>query len=84
MYCVESAFEWQSVEVSKGVDGAYERLLRLIDLQLPTPGRIRDEWLVWLQFWAETTLRPELRMIHNDFYAPWLRSSGAGVAATTA
>ncbi|MFF2253386.1 TetR family transcriptional regulator [Streptomyces sp. NPDC058142] len=58
MYCVESAFESRSVEVSKAVDGAYERLLRLIDMQLPTPGRIRDEWLDWLQFWAETTPAP--------------------------
>lgn len=70
MYCVESAFERQSVEV-KAVDGAHERLLRLIDMQLPMPGRVRDEWLVWLQFWTETALRPELRSIHNDFYARW-------------
>ncbi|MEU6323412.1 TetR/AcrR family transcriptional regulator [Streptomyces sp. NPDC047009] len=70
LHCVESAFERQSAEL-KAVDSAHERLLKLIDMQLPAQGRVRDEWLVWLQFWAETALRPELRTIHNDFYARW-------------
>jgi AcrR family transcriptional regulator len=70
LHCVESAFERQSGEL-RSVDSAHERLLRLIDMQLPADGRVRDEWLVWLQFWAETALRPELRSIHNDFYARW-------------
>ncbi|MGW5251345.1 TetR family transcriptional regulator C-terminal domain-containing protein, partial [Streptomyces sp. NPDC004129] len=70
LHCVESAFERQSAEL-KAVDSAHERLLKLIDMQLPARGRVRDEWLVWLQFWAETALRPELRTIHNDFYARW-------------
>jgi AcrR family transcriptional regulator len=70
LHCVESAFERQSTEL-RSVDSAYERLLRLIDMQLPAEGRVRDEWLVWLQFWAETALRPELRFIHNQFYARW-------------
>ncbi|MFB7509495.1 TetR family transcriptional regulator C-terminal domain-containing protein, partial [Streptomyces broussonetiae] len=70
LHCVHSAFERQSAEL-RAVDSAHERLLRLIDMQLPTPGRVRDEWLVWLQFWTETALRPELRAIHNDFYARW-------------
>ncbi|MFF2502625.1 TetR family transcriptional regulator C-terminal domain-containing protein [Streptomyces sp. NPDC058067] len=69
-HCVECAFERQSSRL-RSVDGAHARLLALIDMQLPLPGRVRDEWLVWLQFWAETALRPELRAIHNDFYARW-------------
>jgi AcrR family transcriptional regulator len=70
LHCVASAFERQSGEL-RSVDSAHARLLRLIDMQLPAGGRVRDEWLVWLQFWAETALRPELRSIHNDFYARW-------------
>ncbi|MEV5006615.1 MULTISPECIES: TetR/AcrR family transcriptional regulator [unclassified Streptomyces] len=70
LHCVHSAFDRQSVEL-RAVDSAHERLLKLIDMQLPAPGRVRNEWLVWLQFWAETALRPELRPIHNDFYARW-------------
>ena len=69
-YCVEQAFNRQSEELRK-LDDARERLLKLIDMQLPRPGQIRDEWSVWAQFWAEAALRPELRPTHNDFYSRW-------------
>jgi len=71
-YCVEQAFARQSVEL-RAIDDARDRLLRLIELQLPWPGAgVRDEWLIWLQFWTEAATRPELREIHNDFYARWM------------
>jgi AcrR family transcriptional regulator len=70
-YCVDQAFDRQSVEL-KAIDNARDRLLHLIDMQLPKPGRIHDEWLIWLQFWTEAATRPELRPIHNDLYARWL------------
>ncbi len=70
LHCVESAIERQGAEL-RSVDSAHERLLRLIDMQLPAGSRVRDEWLVWLQMWAETALRPELRSSHNGFYARW-------------
>ena len=69
-YCVEQAFARQSEELRK-LDDARERLLRLIDMQLPKAGQVRDEWSVWAQFWAEAALRPELRPTHNDFYDRW-------------
>ncbi len=69
-YCVEQAFARQSAELRQ-IDDARARLLRLIDAQLPRPGQVRHEWSVWLQFWAEVALRPELRTLHNDFYARW-------------
>jgi AcrR family transcriptional regulator len=69
-HCVEAAFERQSEQL-RAVDDARERLLLLIDLQLPRPGQVRDEWSVWMQFWAEASIRPELRPAHNDFYARW-------------
>jgi len=69
-YCVEQAFARQS-RVLREIDDARERLLRLIDLQLPRPGQVRDEWSIWLQFWAEAALRPSLRATHNQFYARW-------------
>jgi AcrR family transcriptional regulator len=69
-YCVEQAFARQTEELRK-LDDARERLLRLIDMQLPRPGQVRDEWNVWAQFWAEAALRPELRPTHNDFYDRW-------------
>jgi AcrR family transcriptional regulator len=68
-HCVASAFARQSAEL-KGVENARERLYLLIDMQLPR-GQVRDEWSVWLQFWAETSLRDTLRDKHNAFYARW-------------
>ena len=69
-HCVEHAFERQSHEL-RPISDAYQRLLKLIDMQLPKVGPVRDEWSVWLQFWAESAIRPELRPVHNEFYARW-------------
>ncbi|WP_327293649.1 TetR/AcrR family transcriptional regulator [Streptomyces sp. NBC_01197] len=69
-YCVEQAFNRQSVELRR-ITGAHERLLKLIDMQLPRVGFIRDEWSIWLQYWAESVVRPEFRAAHNEFYARW-------------
>jgi len=69
-HCVERAFRRQYAAL-RDVDGAQERLELLIDNQIPKPGKITNEWSVWLQFWCESALRPELRPIHNDFYARW-------------
>lgn len=69
-HTVDRAFERQSAELRR-IDDAHQRLLKLIDMQLPAVGRVRDEWSVWMQFWAEATIRPELRPVHNRFYARW-------------
>lgn len=69
-YCVEQAFVRQSQEL-RGIDNAHERLLKLIDMQLPRVGQVRDEWSIWLQYWAEAVVRPEFRPAHNEFYARW-------------
>ena len=71
-HCVERAFERQSAELRELTD-AREQLLKLVDLQLPRAGDVRDEWSVWTQFWAEAAVRPELRPVHNDFYGQWRR-----------
>jgi AcrR family transcriptional regulator len=69
-HCVRQAFLRHSRELSK-IDNAHERLLKLIDLQLPRVGEVRDEWSIWLQFWAEATIRPQFRPAHNEYYARW-------------
>lgn len=69
-HALDRAFARQSGEL-KEIDNAHERLLKLIDMQLPRVGPLRDEWSVWMQFWAEATIRPELRPIHNTYYARW-------------
>jgi hypothetical protein len=58
-------------EQLRTVADARERLLLLIELQLPHDGQIHQEWSVWLQFCSEAALRPQLRAVHNDFYSRW-------------
>jgi AcrR family transcriptional regulator len=71
-HCVAKALARQQ-EALHEVKGARARLLRLIELQLPKPGNVRAEWLIWLQYWAEAALpiRPQLRELHAEFYARW-------------
>lgn len=69
-YAVRQAFDRQVAELHRVEDG-HERLRRLVDLQLPKPGRLRQEWSIWLQVWNESALRPELRVLHSDSYARW-------------
>lgn len=69
-HAMDRAFARQSGELRR-IDDAHQRLLKLIDMQLPRVGAVRDEWSVWMQFWAEATIRPELRPMHNSYYARW-------------
>ncbi|WP_460959357.1 TetR family transcriptional regulator C-terminal domain-containing protein [Parasphingorhabdus pacifica] len=69
-YSVRLAFDRQVAELHS-IEDAHERLLRLVDLQLPTPGLLRSEWSIWLQIWNETALNPELQVLHNDSYTRW-------------
>lgn len=69
-YSVKLSFDRQVAELHS-IEEAHERLLRLIEVQLPTPGLLRLDWSVWLQVWNESALRPELRTLHTDSYARW-------------
>ncbi|PXY19109.1 TetR/AcrR family transcriptional regulator [Prauserella muralis] len=70
---VKLAFDRQVAELHT-IDNAHERLLRLVELQLPTEGLLRDEWSVWLQVWNESALNPELRSLYWDSYDRWFRT----------
>lgn len=69
-HAITKAFERQSIELKK-LESGYDRLLKLIDMQLPRLGPLRDEWSVWMQYWAEATIHPELRLKHSEFYSRW-------------
>jgi AcrR family transcriptional regulator len=69
-YSVERAFERQSAELG-AIDDARERLLHLFEMQLPDDEPVRREWSIWLQFWAEAVVRPELRDAHDELYSRW-------------
>lgn len=53
------------------IHNAHERLLRLVDLQLPD-GPVTDEWAIWLEFWNEARHRQELRDRNREVYSRWV------------
>jgi AcrR family transcriptional regulator len=67
---VKLAFDRQVAELH-AIDNAHDRLVRLVELQLPTDGLLRDEWSVWLQVWNETALNPKMRALYWDSYNRW-------------
>ena len=70
LHCAETAFDRQSRELRELPD-ARDRLQGLVEALLPTPGQIRDEWMIWLQVASASALNTELRVVHNDFYRRW-------------
>ena len=69
-YSVKLAFDRQVAELHS-IDDAHQRLLRLVELQLPTEGLLRSEWSIWLQVWNESALDPDLQVLHSDSYTRW-------------
>lgn len=72
-YSVDQAFERQGAKLRQ-IRDAHKCLLALIELQLPAGGQIRDEWSIWLQFWSESCINPDLRPVHNGFYERWIET----------
>ena len=69
-HSVRQAFDRQVAELHS-IDDAHERLLRLVELQLPKPGLLRLEWSIWLQVWNESARNPEMGVLHSDSYTRW-------------
>ncbi|WP_224387988.1 TetR/AcrR family transcriptional regulator [Pseudonocardia sp. ICBG1293] len=70
---VRLAFDRQVAELDT-VSDPRERLLRLIDLQLPDGALLRREWSIWIQVWAESAIDPARRELYWDAYDRWYRS----------
>ena len=47
-------------EVLSPDDDATTKLAKLIELSVPYPGSVRDEWVLWLEFWSRALRRPDL------------------------
>jgi AcrR family transcriptional regulator len=45
------------------------RLQRMIDGCLPNPGKLRDDWILWVELWLHAARRPELRATSAQLYA---------------
>lgn len=70
---VKLAFDRQVAALGEVTD-PHERLLRLIDLQLPAGELLRREWSIWIQAWAESAIDPARRELYWDSYDRWFRS----------
>jgi AcrR family transcriptional regulator/DNA-binding transcriptional regulator YdaS (Cro superfamily) len=70
---VKLAFDRQVAEL-RSVTDPYARLLRLVELQLPKKGLLRQEWSIWLQVWTESAIDPERRELYWESYDRWHRS----------
>lgn len=70
-WCATQLFGRVHQEI-RATDDPEQQLRSLIETQLPVSTRVREEWVVWIQFWAEVCHRPELREVHRDIYQQWL------------
>lgn len=50
---------------------ARDKLRRLIEVQLPQTDDDVDEWSVWIQFWNQAMLEPDLRPVQRRIYTHW-------------
>ena len=48
---------------------AATRLQAMIDQCLPNPGKLRDDWILWVELWLHAARRPELRQTSAQLYA---------------
>ncbi|WP_026119587.1 TetR/AcrR family transcriptional regulator [Nocardiopsis ganjiahuensis] len=69
-HSVKQAFDRQVASLHT-IRDPHERLLQLIELQLPGSERLRLEWSVWMQVWAAAALEPGMRELHADSYRRW-------------
>jgi AcrR family transcriptional regulator len=67
------------------------RLQRMIDQCLPNPGKLRDDWILWVELWLHAARRPELRTTSaklyarmHEWFADTVKELGAPDAARTA
>lgn len=69
-WAVREAFARQE-RLLEGIITPKEKLLQIIEIQLPSDQQARHEWSIWLQFWNEAALRPELRDAHVRLNSQW-------------
>lgn len=67
---VQNAYDRQSADL-ESIDDALERLLHLLELQLPNSESLLLEWSIWLQVWAQAALDPRIREVHTAAYERW-------------
>lgn len=70
---VELAFERQSAALADITD-PHERLVKLLDLQLPEGTVLEPEWSIWMQVWVEAVLDAGRRDLYAQAQDRWYRT----------
>ena len=68
-YAVEESRR-RSEAALEGVQDPWDRLVALIDAQLPQ-GHGRRAWALWLQLWSEALVDASLRTLNQEAYQRW-------------
>lgn len=68
-YAVEESRR-RSEAALEGVQDPWDRLVALIDAQLPQ-GQGRRAWALWLQLWSEALVDASLRTLNQEAYQRW-------------
>jgi len=61
----------RSEEALAGHTDPWARLVALLEAHMPR-GDMKKEWLIWLQLWAEASVRPRLRSLDQEDYGLWI------------
>jgi len=70
---VELAFERQSAALSAVAD-PHERLVTLLDLQMPSGPVLEPEWSIWMQVWVEAVVDADRRELYAQAQDRWFRT----------
>ena len=70
---VELAFARQSAALGTVTD-PHERLLRLLDLQMPAGPVLEPEWSIWMQVWVEAVVDAGRRELYAQAQDRWFRT----------
>jgi AcrR family transcriptional regulator len=59
----------ERIAAEEEAPNAAVRLQRMIDHSLPNPGKLREDWILWVELWLHAARRPELRTTSAKLYA---------------
>ncbi|MBI0299781.1 TetR family transcriptional regulator, partial [Streptomyces sp. PRKS01-29] len=69
-WCMDEDTARRAARIAEA-DDAREELRQLIALQAPYTERQRQQWLVWMDLWAEAARSTAIGRLHADFYRQW-------------
>ncbi|MGV9852824.1 TetR family transcriptional regulator C-terminal domain-containing protein [Streptomyces sp. NPDC003442] len=72
-WCMDEDTARRAARIAEA-DDAREELRQLIALQAPYTERQRQQWLVWMDLWAEAARSTAIGRLHADFYQQWRRT----------